>query len=116
MLSDEDMAQIRRKTPYPANREYEEPDHDETMRLRSDTEAMYENEEEGEGEDDYDYDPKMEKVTTVLAIVAGIVICIILIVLAVKIFGGKKDAISLPARSSLRRKPRKRQRKSPCRM
>ena len=85
MLSDEDMAQIKRKTPYPANREYEEPDHDETMRLRSDTEAMYENEEEGEGEDDYDYDPKMEKVTTVLAIVAGIVICIILIVLAVKI-------------------------------
>lgn len=91
MLSDEDMAQIKRKTPYPANREYEETDHDETMRLRSDTEAMYENEEEGEGEDDYDYDPKMEKVTTILAIVAGIVICIILIVLAVKIFGGKKN-------------------------
>ncbi len=91
MLSDEDMAQIKKKTPYPANREYEETDHDETMRLRSDTEAMYENEEEGEGEDDYDYDPKMEKVTTILAIVAGIVICIILIVLAVKIFGGKKN-------------------------
>ena len=91
MLSDEDMAQIKRKTPYPANREYEETDHDETMRLRSDTEAMYENEEEGEGEDDYDYDPKMEKVTTILAIVAGIVICIILIILAVKIFGGKKN-------------------------
>ncbi len=91
MLSDEDMAQIKRKTPYPANREYEETDHDETMRLRSDTEAMYENEEEGEVEDDYDYDPKMEKVTTILAIVAGIVICIILIVLAVKIFGGKKN-------------------------
>ena len=96
MLSDEDMAQIKRKTPYPANREYEEPDHDETMRLRSDTEAMYESEEEGEGEDDYDYDPKMEKVTTVLAIVAGIVICIILIVLAVKIFGGKKDEGNKP--------------------
>lgn len=97
MLSDEDMAQIKRKTPYPANREYEEPDHDETMRLRSDTEAMYENEEEGEGEDDYDYDPKMEKVTTVLAIVAGIVICIILIVLAVKIFSGKKDEGNKPS-------------------
>ena len=97
MLSDEDMAQIKRKTPYPANREYEEPDHDETMRLRSDTEAMYENEEEGEGEDDYDYDPKMEKVTTVLAIVAGIVICIILIVLAVKIFGGKKGEGNKPS-------------------
>lgn len=97
MLSDEDMAQIKRKTPYPANCEYEEPDHDETMRLRSDTEAMYENEEEGEGEDDYDYDPKMEKVTTVLAIVAGIVICIILIVLAVKIFGGKKGEGNKPS-------------------
>ena len=90
MISDEDMAQIKRKVPYQSGREYEEQDHDETMRLRSDTEAMYENDEEAEGEDDYDYDPKMERVTTVLAIVAGVVICIILIVLAVKIFGGKK--------------------------
>ena len=91
MISDEDMAQIKRKVPYQSGREYEEQDHDETMRLRSDTEAMYENDEEAEGEDDYDYDPKMERVTTVLAIVAGVVICIILIVLAVKIFGVKKD-------------------------
>ena len=91
MISDEDMAQIKRKVPYQNSREYEEPDHDETMRLRSDTEAMYENDEDAEGEDDYDYDPKMERVTTILAIVAGIVICIILIVLAVKIFGGRKD-------------------------
>ncbi len=91
MISDEDMAQIKRKTPYSAGHDYEEPDHDETMRLRSDTEAMYENEEDGEGEEDYDYDPKMERVTTILAIVAGVVICIILIVLAVKIFGGKKE-------------------------
>ena len=91
MISDEDMAQIKRKVPYQSGREYEEQDHDETMRLRSDTEAMYENAEEAEGEDDYDYDPKMERVTTVLAIVAGVVICIILIVLAVKIFGGKKN-------------------------
>ena len=91
MISDEDMAQIKRKVPYQSGREYEEQDHDETMRLRSDTEAMYENDEEAEGEDDYDYDPKMERVTTVLAIVAGVVICIILIVLAVKIFGGKKN-------------------------
>ncbi len=91
MISDEDMAHIKRKTQYSKGREYEEPDHDETMRLRSDTEAAYENEEERDGEDDYDYDPKMEKMTTILAIVAGIVICIILIVLAMKIFGGKKD-------------------------
>ena len=91
MISDEDMAQIKRKVPYQGVREYEEPDHDETMRLRSDTEAMYENEENGEDEDNYDYDPKMERVTTVLAIVAGVVICIILIVLAVKIFGNKSE-------------------------
>ena len=91
MISDEDMAQIKRKVPYQGGREYEEQDHDETMRLRSDTEAMYENDEEAEGEDDYDYDPKMERVTTILAIVAGVVICTILIVLAVKIFGGRKD-------------------------
>lgn len=95
MISDEDMAQIKRKVPYQSVREYEEQDHDETMRLRSDTEAMYENDEEGE--DDYDYDPKMERVTTVLAIVAGVVICIILIVLAVKIFGGKKNEGNNPS-------------------
>ena len=97
MISDEDMAQIKRKVPYQSGREYEEQDHDETMRLRSDTEAMYENDEEAEGEDDYDYDPKMERVTTVLAIVAGVVICIILIVLAVKIFGGKKNGGNNPS-------------------
>ena len=90
MISDEDMAQIKRKVPYQSGREYEEQDHDETMRLRSDTEAMYENDEEAEGEDDYDYDPKMERVTTVLAIVAGVVICIILIVLAAENLGGGK--------------------------
>ena len=61
MISDEDMAQIKRKVPYQGGREYEEPDHDETMRLRSDTEAMYENDEDGEDEDNYDYDPKMER-------------------------------------------------------
>ena len=94
MISDEDMAQIKRKVPYQGGREYEEPDHDETMRLRSDTEAMYENDEDGEDEDNYDYDPKMERVTTILAIVAGVVICIILIVLAVKIFGGKNEGSS----------------------
>ena len=91
MISDEDMAQIKRKASYQGNRDYEEVDHDETMRLRSDTEAMYENEEDGEDEDNYDYDPKMERVTTILAIVAGVVICIILIVLAIKIFGGKAE-------------------------
>lgn len=58
------------------------------MRLRSDTEAMYENSDEEEDDEDYDYNPKMEKVTTLLAIAAGVVICVIVIILAVKVFGG----------------------------
>ena len=40
MISDEDMAQIKRKVPYQGGREYEEPDHHENMRQRTDTEAM----------------------------------------------------------------------------
>lgn len=60
------------------------PEEETTMRLRSDTQSLYEDEDE----DDFDYDPKMERVTTILAVVAGIIICGIIIFLAVKIFGG----------------------------
>ena len=37
-------------------------------------------------EDDYDYDPGMERITTILAIVAGVIICGIVIFLLVKVF------------------------------
>lgn len=83
-ITDQDMAQIKRRSVYQEPvKEYNQPE--EGLRLRSDTEAMYGEETEDE-EDDYDYNPKMERVTTILAIVAGVIICIIIIVLAVKVF------------------------------
>jgi len=84
-ITESDMAQIKRRTVY------QEPSED-SMRLLSDTEAMYEGDEmEEEDEEEYDYNPRVERVTTVLAILAGIVICIIIIILAVKVFGGEGD-------------------------
>lgn len=84
MLTESEMAQIKRQTAY----QEEYPEREEMMRLRSDTEAMYEDGQEFEDGDDYDYNPRMEKVTTLLAVVAGVVICIIVIILAVKVIGG----------------------------
>lgn len=83
MITDGDLAQIKRQSGYHEVREY--GDNETGMRLRSDTEQMYEGEEDDE---DYEYDPKMERVTTVLAVIAGIIICVIIIVLALKVFGG----------------------------
>ena len=86
MISDNDMAQIKRRSVY-----QESPEHlerQDSMRLRSEVSASYEDGEEEEDEDEYDYNPKMEKVTTILAIVVGIVICIVIIFLALRIFGG----------------------------
>lgn len=59
---------------------------DEAMRLRKDSGRYYEEDEEEEDEedeidwdDDDDYDPKMEKITTVLAVVAALLIgCIVI--------------------------------------
>lgn len=87
-ITDSEMAQIKRRAVYRDEKEYVE--REEGLRLRSDTASMYEDVEEEE--DDYDYDPKMERVTTVLAIIAGIIICIIIIVLALKIFGGSGNS------------------------
>ncbi|MCH5344956.1 MAG: Stk1 family PASTA domain-containing Ser/Thr kinase [Acetatifactor sp.] len=96
MLSDDDISRIKHRSVYQDDREYEEED--EPMRLLSDTAALYEEEEDLEEEDEYDYDPKMERVTTILAVVAGIVICIIIIILALKIFGnrGESDGLDSP--------------------
>lgn len=86
MITPSDMEQIKRRTAYQESREPVE--REESLRLRSDTEAMYENPEDAEDDEDYDYNPKMERVTTFLAILAGVVICVIVIILAVKVFGG----------------------------
>jgi len=84
MLTESEMAQIKHQTAY----QEEYPEKEELMRLRSDTEAMYDDEMNPEDDDDYDYNPRMERVTTLLAVVAGIVICAIVIILAIKVIGG----------------------------
>ncbi len=96
MIPDSDVAQIKRHSAYSESREFAE--REEMMRLRSENVSMYEEEEEQEQafEDDYDYDPKVEKVTTALTIIGGIVICIIIIVLAIKIFGNMESGLEQP--------------------
>lgn len=81
-ISERDMEQIKNRSVY--NEEY--VDREDSMRLLSDTEAMYEGEEAYGDEEEYDYDPKMERITTVLAVVAGIIIIVIIIILAIKLF------------------------------
>lgn len=83
MISESDMAQIKKRAVYSAEPKQEEQ---ESLRLLSDTAAMYEN-SDVEDDDEYDYDPKMERITSIFAIVAGIIIIIFLIVLALKLWG-----------------------------
>lgn len=87
MLSESDMEQIKRKSTPVIAREYQEQE--ETMRLKSEVMAEYDMDEADEDVDyDYDENPKMEKLTTALAIIFGVVICIVIIVMAVKLLGG----------------------------
>lgn len=78
-ISDTEMAQIKRQTDH---RDYM----DESLRLRSDTGPIEEHEDI---EDDYeeDYDPRMERITTILTVVAGLVICGVIIFFVGKITG-----------------------------
>lgn len=110
MISDKDMAQIKKQSEKRDTME-------EAMRLRKDTDVKkrvprrYEEEnEEEEGyeyyeteeeENDNDYDPRMEKLTTVLAIAAAILIGCVVLVLVGKAVGlfdfnlfGDKDEIT----------------------
>ena len=87
-ISEGDMARIKSQSRINYDGE-NYVSREDSMRLRSDTEAMYEGDEEYRENDDYDYDydPKMERITTILAVVAGIIIVIILIVLAINLLG-----------------------------
>lgn len=90
MITDKDMAQIKRQSEKRDSME-------EAMRLKKDNMRMYEEDDEDEDEeddedwddedDDEDYDPKMEKITTILAIVAALLIGCIVIFLIGKTFG-----------------------------
>lgn len=77
-ITDRDIAQIKRQTD-------RRDSMDEAMRLKSDTGSMAEDDTEDEYEEDYN--PKMERVTTVLTVVAGLVICCIIIFFVGKITG-----------------------------
>ena len=66
-------------------------DDEEHLRLASEAGGEYDGEEYGD--DGELYDSKMEKMTTIFAILAGIVIIIIIGILAVKLFGGKKPSV-----------------------
>lgn len=87
MISDNDMAQIKRRSVYQENEE--QLKRQDSMRLRTEADPDYD--EEDEEEDEYDYNPRMEKVTTALAVIVGVVICAVIIFLAVRIFGGMQD-------------------------
>lgn len=94
-ISDRDMAQIKRQSERRESME-------EAMRLKKqvdmDEEDMEDDEEVEYDEEDYDedYDPKMEKLTTILAIVAAVLIGAIILFLVGKTvgifsFGGSKN-------------------------
>lgn len=89
-ISEEEMAAIREHTGAIKFDTAEQP-----LRLREDVKkaskkkvAMYEEEDEDEYDDEDDLDPKMEKLTTVLAIVAAVIIGCIALALAWKLLGG----------------------------
>lgn len=78
-ISESDMNQIKKQSG-------RRDSMNEALRLRSDTGSL--NHEEMEEEDyEDDYDPRMERITTILAVVAGIVICCVIIFLVAKITG-----------------------------
>ena len=78
-ITDTEMAQIKKQSE---RREYME----DTLRLKTESEPLnQENSQEDEYEEDYD--PKVERITTILTIVAGLIICGVIIFFVGKITG-----------------------------
>lgn len=90
MITDSDMAQIKLRTANSVSKDREEPE--EMMRLKSEVEPEYDG-EEPENEDEYDYEenPRMERITTWIAIILGILICVAIIWMAVKFLEDFQD-------------------------
>lgn len=85
-ISESEMNQIKRKAQH--QDVYEEQMRLNTHYTRPPEDEDYEEEEEYYEEDEYDAgDGRMEKVTTILAVIAGVVICAIILVLVGRIFG-----------------------------
>ena len=82
MISDRDMARIKQQAGARLS-------HDVTtgrIRYAESEEPDYGEEDIVEDGDEYDYDPKMEGVITVLAVIAGVIICSIIIFLLLRVF------------------------------
>lgn len=83
MITDRDMVQIKRQSDRRDSME-------EAMRLKKARERYYEEDDEDDEDwedDEEDYDPKMEKITTILAVVAALLIGCIVLFLVGKSFG-----------------------------
>ena len=80
MITDRDMVQIKKQSD-------RRDSMDEEMRLKKKKERVYEEDEEWDEDDDEDYDPKMEKITTILAVVAALLIGCIVVFLVGRSFG-----------------------------
>lgn len=103
MITDEDVAQIKEKTGTIAVDEVHMRLNEEAVKAKNkqkpapvlydedeEAEDQYEEEEDEEYDDD-DLDPKMERITTILAIVAAVIIGVIALVLVANAIGIFKD-------------------------
>ena len=100
MISKADMEQIKRKS---IQREiYEEPVRQRDSSIRLNTETLP---EEYEEEYEEEHNSRVEKITTVLAIGAGVIICIIIVVLMGKIMGFFNNTPKEPGISSSSQSP-----------
>ena len=78
-ISEDEMGEIHRQTDRGGN--------DDTMRLREQQTYAYDEYLEEEPYMEEEYNPKIEKVTTILAVVAGVIICFIIIFFIGRITG-----------------------------
>ncbi len=105
-VTDEEMEAIRSQTSgydgvYPEDDPEYDPDYDpeyDHMRLAKDEYYPDDSEYDRRGRHSSDYDgpSRMEKVTTVLSILAGIIIVMIIIFLAIKIIGKRMESSEAP--------------------
>lgn len=100
-ISQEELDEIKMKTSYAeedyytdVEGEYSEDDPYGEEEYEGDSPEEYgddDDDTEADGEGEYDYDPRMEKVTSILAIVIGVIFCIVLLVVLFRIFGKLTD-------------------------
>ena len=120
-VSDSELEMIKRRTAY---REQDETVSDQGMRLNreaarkevirqpqeqkkkvqkdrkniSKKQSRYLQEEQLDDGDEYDYDPGMERVTTILTILAGAIICVVVVIILMGVFKRSDSFIENPSR------------------